>query len=98
MNETGYYRVEYDEENWLMLADQLVTNHSMFSAATRMKLVDDAFHLAWTQVIPFRIAFQMIRYLRWVQDDRIRKIALDYVMDVKKYYPTAVPDMDVFHT
>jgi len=93
---TGYYRVEYDEENWLLLADQLIYDYTVFSVATRMKLVDDAFHLAWTHVIPMRIAFRMIRYLRSVQDDQIRRIAVSYVTDIKKYFPSAIPDLDEY--
>lgn len=97
VNGSGYYRVEYDEENWRLLADQLVADYSVFSATTRMKLVDDAFHLAWTQIIPMTIPFQMIKYLRLVQDDQVRRTALNYVTDFKKYYPSAVPDMDVLY-
>ena len=31
----GYYRVLYDDENWLALIEQMKTNHNVFSAQVR---------------------------------------------------------------
>lgn len=45
VNQTGFYRVMYDEEMWLSIISLLKTNHEVFSSADRAGLIDDAFSL-----------------------------------------------------
>lgn len=45
MNQTGFYRVMYDEDTWLSLISVLKSNHELFSSADRAGLIDDAFSL-----------------------------------------------------
>lgn len=45
MNQTGFYRVMYDEDMWLTLISLLKSNHQLFSPADRAGLIDDAFSL-----------------------------------------------------
>ncbi|KAM6076076.1 glutamyl aminopeptidase [Chlamydotis macqueenii] len=42
----GFYRVNYDSQNWAMLSALLISNHKGFSAADRAGILDDAFSLA----------------------------------------------------
>ncbi|XP_042652794.1 glutamyl aminopeptidase isoform X2 [Tyto alba] len=42
----GFYRVNYDSQNWARLSTLLVSNHKDFSAADRAGILDDAFSLA----------------------------------------------------
>ncbi len=42
----GYYRVNYDRNNWLKLIQQLKTNHLVFSPTERAALVYDSFTFA----------------------------------------------------
>nr|XP_009483146.1 PREDICTED: glutamyl aminopeptidase [Pelecanus crispus] len=42
----GFYRVNYDSQNWARLSTLLLINHTNFSAADRAGILDDAFSLA----------------------------------------------------
>lgn len=45
VNQTGFYRVMYDEDLWSILIETMQKNHLIFSAADRANLMDDAFTL-----------------------------------------------------
>lgn len=45
INQSGFYRVMYDESMWYAIIDTLKTNHTIFSPADRSSLLDDAFTL-----------------------------------------------------
>jgi hypothetical protein len=42
----GYYRVNYDRNNWLSLIKQLKANHLVFSTTERAALISDSFTFA----------------------------------------------------
>ncbi|XP_058660044.1 glutamyl aminopeptidase isoform X2 [Ammospiza nelsoni] len=42
----GFFRVNYDSQNWASLSNLLLQNHIMFSPADRAGILDDAFSLA----------------------------------------------------
>ena len=42
----GFYRVQYTEENWKALINQLLENHWALSEADRANLLEDSFSLA----------------------------------------------------
>ncbi|RXM91483.1 Aminopeptidase N [Acipenser ruthenus] len=46
INCTGYYRVNYDTENWNRLLQQLQDNFTEIPVINRAQLIDDAFNLA----------------------------------------------------
>ena len=43
----GFYRVNYDEENWNRLREQLISDHTQFNPTDKAGIIDDAFNLAW---------------------------------------------------
>lgn len=45
-NLLGFFRTNYDQQNWQMIIQQLKTNHSIFSTVERAGLIDDLFNLA----------------------------------------------------
>lgn len=45
VNQSGFYRVKYDESLWTVIIETLRKNHLTFSAADRASLMDDAFTL-----------------------------------------------------
>lgn len=45
VNQSGFYRVTYDDEMWAALIKALKINHTAFSPADRASLLDDAFTL-----------------------------------------------------
>ncbi|XP_059361420.1 thyrotropin-releasing hormone-degrading ectoenzyme-like isoform X1 [Carassius carassius] len=63
INQTGYFRVNYDLHNWRLLIQQLMTNPTMISVGNRAGLIDDVFNLARAGYLPQNIPLQMILYL-----------------------------------
>uniref|UniRef100_A0A673I072 Aminopeptidase n=1 Tax=Sinocyclocheilus rhinocerous TaxID=307959 RepID=A0A673I072_9TELE len=63
LNITGYYRVNYDTENWERLLNQLTENHEVVPVINRAQIVDDAFNLARAKIIPVTLALKTTKYL-----------------------------------
>ncbi|CAH2108754.1 unnamed protein product [Euphydryas editha] len=61
--QTGYYRVNYDDENWQALANVLARNHNLIHLLNRAQIIDDAFNLARNGRLDYRYAFEVSRYL-----------------------------------
>ncbi|GLG93887.1 Aminopeptidase, partial [Gryllus bimaculatus] len=65
----GYYRVNYDEGNWLTLAWSLAgSEQARVAPADRAKLLDDAFALARIARLPYRVLGYLLRYLPAEED------------------------------
>ncbi|MGH0164815.1 UNVERIFIED_CONTAM: hypothetical protein FKN15_047876 [Acipenser sinensis] len=63
INCTGYYRVNYDTENWNRLLQQLQDNFTKIPVINRAQLIDDAFNLARAGYIPTTLALNTTKYL-----------------------------------
>eukprot|EP00062_Callorhinchus_milii_P018000 gi/632971000/ref/XP_007901957.1/ PREDICTED: thyrotropin-releasing hormone-degrading ectoenzyme [Callorhinchus milii] len=63
LNQTGYFRVNYDLRNWRLLIEQLMTNPEVISVGNRAGLIDDAFNLARAGYLPQHIPLEIICYL-----------------------------------
>ncbi|PSN39002.1 Aminopeptidase N [Blattella germanica] len=64
VQETGYYRVNYDDENWNLLIEYLATNDfEKIHSVNRAQLLDDALNLARGGVISYDTALSITRYL-----------------------------------
>ena len=64
VNQTGYYRVNYDEKNWQLLSEYLNTKeYKNISPLNRAQLLDDALNLARTGRLNFTIALSLTTYL-----------------------------------
>ncbi|XP_055613354.1 endoplasmic reticulum aminopeptidase 2 [Uranotaenia lowii] len=66
--QTGYYRVLYDEENWAKLVEQLHINHHVFSTQDRVGLVSDIFTLCHANLLSCDFAMDLISYFPKEQD------------------------------
>ncbi|KZC13130.1 Thyrotropin-releasing hormone-degrading ectoenzyme [Dufourea novaeangliae] len=64
VNKTGYYRVHYDDRNWMMLKSSLQVNHELFPAETRASLIDDVFSLAAVGLMKYETVFDFIKYMQ----------------------------------
>ena len=71
---SGFYRVNYDADNWDLLARQLMDNHTVIPAPARARLMDDAFNLAHGNIIPYETAFRLSEYLVTGVDEIIREV------------------------
>eukprot|EP00064_Thunnus_orientalis_P009553 superscaffoldBa00001222_g9577 len=64
VNCTGYYRVNYDPENWERLLTQLETDTDPIPPINRGQLIDDAFNLARAKLVNVTLALNSTRFLR----------------------------------
>lgn len=63
INQTGFYRVNYDLRNWEMLIEQLLSDHTVFDSKNRAQMLDDAMNLAASGHLKYDIALNVTRYL-----------------------------------
>lgn len=64
LQETGYYRVNYDRANWQMIIKQLnKQNFKEISTINRAQLIDDALNLARAGKLDYSIALDVTSYL-----------------------------------
>lgn len=66
----GYYRVNYDETNWKLLAQYLQdpTQYADIAPANRAQVIDDALNLARGDRLSYKIALDITKYLEHEQD------------------------------
>lgn len=64
IQETGYYRVNYDARNWDLLVDQLQKSHQNIGVTNRAQLMDDTLNLACAGLLPYEKALEATKYLR----------------------------------
>ncbi|XP_075898964.1 aminopeptidase Ey-like [Nelusetta ayraudi] len=63
VNLVGYYRVNYDDGNWVKLLNTLRDKHESIPINNRAQLIDDAFNLARAKIIPTVRALETTEYL-----------------------------------
>ena len=51
LKHSGFYRVNYDTENWNLLINQLFDDHEMIEPTARAQLIDDSFNLGRAEYI-----------------------------------------------
>ncbi|XP_076675185.1 aminopeptidase N isoform X1 [Andrena cerasifolii] len=64
INKTGYYRIHYDDRNWMLLKMALQENHEAFPPETRASLIDDIFSLAAVGLMKYETVFDFIKYMQ----------------------------------
>ncbi|XP_069189122.1 aminopeptidase N-like [Procambarus clarkii] len=63
LRETGYYRVNYDHNNWNLLIQQLLTDHRAIHTINRAQIIDDAMNLAKGNRVSYEVALGLYSYL-----------------------------------
>ncbi len=63
-NVMGYYRVNYDRENWDSLTDVLLTDLEQINRLNRAQLLDDGFNLARADLLSYEVPLRMTPALR----------------------------------
>ncbi|XP_070155161.1 aminopeptidase N-like [Polyergus mexicanus] len=65
LQQTGYYRVNYDTNNWELISNYLQTeNYRNIHVLNRAQIIDDAFHLMLTYQLEPSIFWNIIIYLQ----------------------------------
>ncbi|XP_023669966.2 aminopeptidase N-like [Paramormyrops kingsleyae] len=60
---SGYFRVNYDTDNWEQLLTQLINNHKVIPPINRAQILDDAFNLARAKILSTTLAMRLTKYL-----------------------------------
>ncbi|XP_047471489.1 LOW QUALITY PROTEIN: aminopeptidase Ey-like [Penaeus chinensis] len=68
LQETGYYRVNYDDHNWNLIIQQLKKDHQVFCPVNRGEIIDDAMNLARADHLSYKIAIGAYTFL-WKEDE-----------------------------
>ena len=66
--QTGYYRVQYDMDNWHLLMTALETDRASINAINRAQIIDDSFNLARAGIEDYHVPFMLIKYLKQETD------------------------------
>ena len=60
---SGFYRVNYDTNNWKLLLNQLKSDHTQLKIGARAQLLDDLFNLGRAGLVSQRMFFDAISYI-----------------------------------
>lgn len=72
IKQTGYFRVRYDEANWMLIARELSHgNFSTISPNSRAMLIDDAAVFFESKILNIRILLELIKYLQHDVSERV---------------------------
>ncbi|CAN7984588.1 unnamed protein product [Ixodes hexagonus] len=82
VNQTGFYRVNYEASNWAALGQQLHTQHEALSASDRAGLLDDAFTLARARELNVSVAMDLSGYLSRERDFAPWATALPHLLEL----------------
>jgi len=63
VQQTGYYRVNYDEQNWKLIIKQLNEDHTKIHVINRAQIIDDALNLARVGLLKYELALEVTSYL-----------------------------------
>jgi hypothetical protein len=64
VDQFGFYRVNYDENNWRAIIQALKDNENAFSIKTRAQLIDDSLALAKDGFLSYEIAFGLLMEMK----------------------------------
>lgn len=61
---SGWYRVNYDANNWNLLINQMIEDdHTLINPIHRAQLLDDSFNLGRAEIIDQLVFFNISKYL-----------------------------------
>ncbi|NXD38241.1 AMPN Aminopeptidase, partial [Copsychus sechellarum] len=63
LNVTGYFRVNYNQENWDRLLSQLASDWTVIPVINRAQIIDDAFNLARAKYVNVTLALNTTLFL-----------------------------------
>lgn len=61
--QTAYYRVNYDPQNWELITNQLNSDHEKINVLNRAQILDDALDLARSGELNYTVALGLVDYL-----------------------------------
>ncbi|XP_021711953.1 aminopeptidase N, partial [Aedes aegypti] len=94
--QTGYYRVNYDQQTWNNIIDRLRSNPTSFDAVIRGQLIDDSMNLANAGLLSHDTAFQILDHLRNNTDFFAWKSAYRNILELEKMLTVDPEALDLF--
>lgn len=91
VNQSGFYRVNYDDGLWNEIIGQLQLNHEVFSAADRASLIDDIFTLCRAGVLNVTAPLELSKYLYKERDFVPWATALEHFENWSKFLSESSP-------
>lgn len=71
LKHAGFYRVNYDVENWNSLVSQLNMNgHELIDVTMRSQLIDDSYNLGRAEYVDQTVFLRVVNYLRNESDSK----------------------------
>jgi aminopeptidase N len=64
----GYYRVNYDDQNWRLIIQQLKKDHTKIHVINRAQIIDDVLNLARAGLLKYEMALEVTSYLKNEKD------------------------------
>jgi aminopeptidase N len=64
VDRVGYYRVQYDEANWMLIANELSHENPNISPISRAMLINDAGKFYTSGILNVRIFLELTRHLQ----------------------------------
>ncbi|XP_076764228.1 putative aminopeptidase-2 [Xylocopa sonorina] len=64
VQQTGYYRVNYDRKSWSRLIKTLANNHTTIHSMNRAQIIDDLFNLARAGYVDYQLALDGTLFLK----------------------------------
>ncbi|XP_060872010.1 endoplasmic reticulum aminopeptidase 1-like [Metopolophium dirhodum] len=91
VNQSGFYRVNYDDGLWNEIIGQLQLNHEVFSAADRASLIDDIFTLCRAGILNVTVPLELSKYLYKERDFVPWATALEHFENWSKFLSESSP-------
>uniref|UniRef100_T1IZH7 Aminopeptidase n=1 Tax=Strigamia maritima TaxID=126957 RepID=T1IZH7_STRMM len=82
----GYYVVNYDNRNWKLLLNQLITDHTKLPPLVRVYLVQTLHLLKRNDLIPHHLAYSVLEYIRNERNEQILSVGLQATMDLLRIF------------
>ncbi|XP_069952144.1 aminopeptidase N isoform X2 [Cherax quadricarinatus] len=86
VQETGFYKVNYDDDNWNLLIKQLNSDHKVIHVINRAQIIDDAMDLAQAGQLSYKTALDVIAYLGNEEEYIPWESALSNLVYLKKMF------------
>ncbi|KAJ9584299.1 hypothetical protein L9F63_021368, partial [Diploptera punctata] len=83
---SGYFLVNYDLDNWKLISQYMLTQGSHLAAETRIKLINDAFLLAYGGELSYTVPFNLTLSLYNETNPQIWHSLVRSINYLKKYY------------
>ncbi|KAK4473952.1 hypothetical protein MN116_003273 [Schistosoma mekongi] len=84
VNQSGYYRVHYADNNWQLLINQLQTNFTAIPVYSRSQILDDLFSLANRDTVYYTLFLNATKYLYEEDEFVVWKTASRALLHVNK--------------